>query len=196
LESANTDLADGWNRDLDMDLALYVGRIIHYAMVKGYASSWQWWLALSRGDYKDGLIYLDDGSNNGMGGNLVADYCNNDGYVRQSKLMWGLGNYSLFVRPGMKRVYTCSPDILPDQSYGLLASAYIDAATKKLVIVLVNYSSNAKTIALNMKSGSLDGNLTAYVTSGTSNLKRTKNISAGNVPIQANSITTLVGTYK
>ena len=196
LESANTDMADGWNRNLNIDMALYVSRIIHYALVKANASSWQWWLAISRGAYKDGLIYLDNGDNVGMGSTLVENYCNTDGYVRQSKLMWGLGNFSRFVRPGMKRVYTGSPDILPDQSYGLLTSAYIDEASKKMVVVLINYSSNAKTIAVNMKTGSLNGNFTAYVTSESNNLKRTQNISAGSVPIQANSITTLVGSYK
>lgn len=195
LESANTDMADGWNRDLNMDLALYVDRIIYYAITKGYASSWQWWLAISRGDYKDGLVYIDDGTNTGMTGTLVPDYCNNDGYVHPSKLLWGLGNFSLFVRPGMKRIYTGSPDILPNQNYGLLNSAFIDESSKKLVVVLINYSSNAKTVSLNMKSGSLNGKITTYVTSDDSNLKRTKNVDPGNISIEANSITTLVGYY-
>jgi O-glycosyl hydrolase len=196
LEGANVDMADGWVRDLNMDLALYVGRMMHYAIVKGNASSWQWWLALSRGAYKDGLIYLDDGSNQGMTSTLVEDYCNNDGNVRQSKLLWGFGNYSRFVRPGMKRVYTGSPDIQPNQSYGVLTSAFIDQANKKLVVVLINYSAKEKTIAVNMKTGAVDGKFTAYVTSENSNLKRLQNVSTSNVLLQANSITTLVGTYK
>lgn len=196
LEAANADLADGWVRDLNMDIALYVGRIIHYALVKSNASSWQWWLALSRGDYKDGLIFLDDGTNNGMTSSLVENYCNNDGYVRQSKLLWGLGNYSLFVRPGMKRVYTGSPDILPNQGYGILTSAFIDASSKKLVVVLINYSSNTKSIAINMKTGATNGKFTSYVTSESSNLKKTMNLNIQNIVLQPNSITTLVGNYK
>lgn len=199
LEAANTDMADGWNRDLNMDMALYVGRLIHYALVKGNASSWQWWTALSRYTYKDGLIYLDDGSSEGINGVTNAsneDYCKNDGYIRQSKLLWGLGNYSLFVRPGMKRIYTGSPDILPNQSHGILASSFIDENTKKLVVVLINYSSTAKTVSINLKSRTLNGDFSTYVTSENTNLKKTKNVSAQNIPIQANSLTTLVGYYK
>lgn len=33
-----------------------MARVIHYDIVVGGASSWQWWLAISPYDYKDGLV--------------------------------------------------------------------------------------------------------------------------------------------
>ena len=36
--------------------ALYMARVIHYDLTLAHASSWQWWLAISPYDYKDGLV--------------------------------------------------------------------------------------------------------------------------------------------
>lgn len=198
LESTNDDLADGWNRDLTMSTALYVARLIHYDIIKAYASSWQWWTAISRSDYKDGLIYLDDGTNNGTRDAASnPDYCKNDGYIRESKLLWALGNYSLFIRPGMKRVLISSPDITPNQAHGLLISAYIDPNQSRLVAVLINYSSGSHTIAMNLKSSTLQNNtIKLYTTSEDKNLARTKGVDPQNIVLPANSITTFTATYK
>ena len=97
----------GAGRDLGMQLALWTARIISTDIAVGGVSSWQWWTAISRGDYKDGLIHVDDGSSNGAGN---ADYCKNDGYIRDSKTLWALGNFSFFVKPGMVRVQIPSVD--------------------------------------------------------------------------------------
>ncbi len=193
LENQNTDIKGGSGRDLSMKLALYVGRIIHYAITTGNASSWQWWTAISKYDYKDGLIHLDDGTNSGSS---MPEYCKNNGYIRDSKLLWGLGNYSRFIRPGMIRVSAGSPEILANQSYGVFPSAFIDSQTGKLVVILINYTANAKNISINLKSGVLNGKLAAYVTSEDYNLSKTGLYSAGKIALPANSITTLVGKYE
>ena len=52
----------GNGRDLGISPALYMARVIHYDMTVANASSWQWWLAISPYDYKDGLIYIFFGS--------------------------------------------------------------------------------------------------------------------------------------
>ena len=46
-------------RDLGMPMALDVARLIHADLALGNASAWQWWLAVSTGNYKDGLLYTD-----------------------------------------------------------------------------------------------------------------------------------------
>jgi hypothetical protein len=71
----------GGGRDLGIQLALWTARIVSTDIAIGGVTSWQWWTAVSRGDYKDGLIHVDDGASNGAGN---ADYCKNDGYVRDS----------------------------------------------------------------------------------------------------------------
>ena len=67
----NDEISTGHGRDLTMKTALYVARIIHHDLTITNAKSWQWWTALSQCDYKDGLVYLDDGSK-GITGNMGA----------------------------------------------------------------------------------------------------------------------------
>lgn len=182
----------GAGRDLGMSLALWTARIINTDIAVGGVTSWQWWTAISRGDYKDGLIHVDDGASNGAGN---ADYCKNDGYIRDSKTLWALGNYSLFVKPGMVRVQIPTIDNATAVN-DVMVTAYKDAATKKLVIVAVNISKSAKAYKLNLAGGALaDNKFTPYTTSETSNLKKGATVDAANLQIPAKSVVTFVGTY-
>lgn len=183
----------GAGRDLGIQLALWTARIISTDISIGGVTSWQWWTAISRGDYKDGLIHVDDGASNGAGN---ADYCKNDGYIRDSKTLWALGNFSFFVKPGMVRVQTPELDNAAAVS-DVMLTAYKDAATKKLVIVAVNISKSAKTYKLNLSGGAVtDNKLTPYITSETLSLKKGTAVDASNFEIPAKSIVTYVGTYK
>jgi len=136
----NDELGSGNGRDLGMKTALYVARIIHHDMVLTNARSWQWWTAISQVDYKDGLVYLDDGSEGEtgkMGGSIES--LQHDGAVRDSKLLWVLGNYSRFVRPGMVRI-ACELSAKQSPENGLLVSTYKDPNNGSLVYVFVNLS--------------------------------------------------------
>lgn len=196
LESPGTSELPGGGgpgRDLGMPLALWTARIISTDIAVGGVTSWQWWTAISRGDYKDGLIHVDDGSSNGAGN---ADYCKNDGYIRDAKTLWALGNFSFFVKPGMVRVQIPSVDNSTSVN-DVMVTAYKDTATKKLVVVAVNISKSAKTYKLNLSGGTLaDNKLTPYTTSETLSLKKGTAVDATNFVIPAKSIVTYVGTYK
>lgn len=182
----------GAGRDLGMSLALWTARIINTDIAIGGVTSWQWWTAISRGDYKDGLIHVDDGASNGAGN---ADYCKNDGFIRDSKTLWALGNYSLFVKPGMVRVQIPTIDNATAVN-DVMVTAYKDTATKKLVIVAVNISKSAKTYKFKLAGGTLaDNKFTPYTTSETSNLKKGAAVDAANLQIPAKSVVTFVGTY-
>ena len=85
------EIGGGHGFDRTMKTALYVARIIHHDIVYAGARSWQWWRAIG-GDYKDGLI------------REYTDPDLQDGRVEDSKLMWILGNYSRFIRPGAVRM--------------------------------------------------------------------------------------------
>lgn len=86
------EIGGGHKKDLSMKTALYVARVIHYDMVYANSSAWHWWLAVGTGDYKDGLIYAD------------IDSSYTDGTFTDSKLMWSMGNYSRYIRPGANRI--------------------------------------------------------------------------------------------
>jgi hypothetical protein len=166
LEDPNQEIGGGVGRDLGMNLALYVARIIHHDLTVAQARSWQWWTAVSQVDFKDGLVYLDDGSkgNTGRMGPETTSLLR-DGVVRDSKLLWALGNYARFVRPGAVRV-RCQVE--PEQSIasGLLASAYRPAGGG-LVIVLVNLSHHD--IACDL---GISRDVEIYTTSSGANLQR------------------------
>jgi O-glycosyl hydrolase len=132
-----------------MDAALYLARVIHDDLTVANASAWQYWLAISPYDYKDGLIYIDKHKQ--------------DGQYYDSKMLWAMGNYSRFVRPGAKRI---SADVQGDSS--LLVSAYKNT-DQTISVVIVNSAHDDRHISLDRKKGQFR-RLRSYVTSGTDNL--------------------------
>ena len=125
-----------------MKTALYVARIIHHDIVYAKAESWQWWRAIG-GDYKDGLIREYTADDNFL-----------DGRVEDSKLMWALGNYSRFIRPGAVRLSVSAFDktgvLIPDgdtDQQGLMCSAYknVDGT---YVMVVINYANEEKEFSI------------------------------------------------
>lgn len=149
----NNEEVVGNGRDLGIDPALYLARVIYADLVVANASAWQWWLAVSPYDYKDGLIYIDDKKDNGN--------------IYESKLLWALGNYSFFIKEGFQRIDISRSDRLTiEQSInGLLVSAYRSGNGSRLVAVIVNQRD--LTIPLKFK---IDGKTTfkgkKYITSG------------------------------
>ncbi|SHK47338.1 O-Glycosyl hydrolase [Reichenbachiella agariperforans] len=116
----------GSGRDLGMDAALYIAKVIYADLVVAQASAWHWWLAISPYDYKDGLVYIDDDKQ--------------DGEVYESKMLWTLGHYSRFVRPGSVRVKVTRWDDKNIQNSldELLVSAFRSEDKKQVTLVLSN----------------------------------------------------------
>lgn len=125
----------GWGRDLGMTLALNTARIIHFDLTIVEANAWQWWLAVSNGDYKDGLIYVDD-----LGQPRGAIYA--------SKTLWALGNFSRFIRPGYSRIDVTGGKVNP---HAVLVSAYREPAGKRIVAVMVNPETESKPVQLKLE---------------------------------------------
>lgn len=137
----DTEIGGGGGYDFGMKTALYVARIIHHDLVVAGARSWQWWRALG-GDYKDGLLRMYDNPQH-------PDY----GTTRDSKLLWALGNYSRFIRPGAVRmsVSAFNPLGLPlpegdTDPTGIMCSAYRNT-DGKWVVVAINYAEDARTFS-------------------------------------------------
>lgn len=122
------DVGNGHGRDLSMKTALFFARLIHQDLVVSNASAWHWWLGISYADFKDGLIYVFPNKNK------------SDGTFTDSKLLWSLGNYSRFVRPGAVRVDVSGEN--KNNPNGLMVSAFLNANDKQLVVVAVNYGNS------------------------------------------------------
>lgn len=192
----NDDIEGGNIRDLGMKTALYVARVIHYDLTLANATSWQWWTALSQCNYKDGLIYLDNG-NEGISSqqhpdNEVLKY---DGNFHDSKLMWALGNYSRFVRPGMIRidVQSSASDIF-QQATSVMVSGFLNNALNEIVLVGVNYSDDEYLLSLD-NSDLFEQEVKSYVTSEKDDLRYIKT-EKEKLIIEPGSIRTFVLKYK
>lgn len=127
----------GAGRDTGIQSALYVAKVIHYDLTLAHAASWQWWLSVSPYDYKDGLVY--------------TDLNKTDGNIYDSKMLWALGQYSFFVRPGMVRIESTTSNNIKcsDGEEGLLTSAFKSKDNKKIVSIVVNLSGKNQKILLN-----------------------------------------------
>ncbi|MGV3587624.1 MAG: glycoside hydrolase [Adhaeribacter sp.] len=174
----NAGEINGNKRDLGMNSALYLARVIHNDLVFANASAWQWWLAISPYDYKDGLIYIDKQTT--------------DGNYYESKMLWALGNYSRFIRPGAERLEVHLSGGPREADNLLVASSYLDQAQNKLITVLVNQSIKPVPVQLRLTGAGLK-NINGYVTSETSNLKprAIQNIDEA-ITVDARSVITLV----
>lgn len=166
---------NGNGRDLGISPALYLAKVIHSDLTVANATAWHWWIAISAYDYKDGLVYVDKNNTNGN--------------YYESKMLWALGNYSRFVRPGYKRVKISSSqgDM---QGQAFLYSAYKDPVNGKLVTVVINTAAEDKVFTLKQNGTELT-NLTTYITSSQKSLEPIA--TEGNkVMVPSRSIATIV----
>lgn len=138
-------LIKGNGRDLLMDPAIYMAKVIHYDLTLANASAWHWWLAVSPYDYKDGLVYID--------------YDKFDGAVYESKMLWAMGNFSRFIRPGMHRVEALESST----GSSVLVSAYHGQG--RLTTILINPSYDEKVLELSFNDNSVM-DFDMYTTSG------------------------------
>ncbi len=171
----------GQGRDLGMMTALHLAKVIQRDLTRMNASAWHWWTAISKEDYKDGLLYTD--------WNSPRD----PETLFTSKMLWAMGNYSRFIRPGYKRIKLNNPS---DDWDGLLGSAYSSPENDKLVLVYVNSSNQAtyvNTQFQNLSSGITT--ITPYVTSSSDDLAQKNQIGTiTNYRMPAKSIVTFVVT--
>lgn len=189
------DIGGGNHRDLGMATALYVARVIHADLAYANASLWSWWTALTAVDYKDGLIYLDRGDekNIDQDGN---DLLQKDGFFRESKLLWVLGNYSHFVHPGMVRIQTKlnNPKSLKYQLEDLMITGYKSTEKDTYVFVLVNYSNEDKELSFSnfCKDNNINkSSLLSYTTSAAQNLEKGV-LNADKIIIKGKSVVTIL----
>lgn len=189
----NEEIGQGSKRDLGMSTALFVARIIHNDLTICNARSWQWWTAITESDYKDGLVYLDGGTETtpGVMGDRIESL-QHDGTARDSKLMWALGNYSRFVKPGMIRIDAGRDDqqSLVEQSKSIQVSAYTNPSRNKTVLVFVNHQENDQQIQITDIKSSKNKAL-IYITDEARNLARSV-VKLNKLIIPKRSISTVV----
>ena len=116
-----------WKSDnrADIQVALLLGKLVYADFVYAGATAWGYWKGMEiKGDHALTGVYPADGD------------IRKGGVVRANKLLWALGNYSLFVRPGYKRIELAGAENLDD----FAGMAFKSPDGGRIVAVFVNSS--------------------------------------------------------
>ena len=163
----------------DIQAALMMARLIHSDFVDVDAVSWCYWKGMEmRGDHALVSLHAKDGD------------IHKGGYASANKMLWVLGNYSRFVRPGYVRVALEGADDLDT----LAATAFVSPEGDRLVAVFVNSSFEEKPVELSMPKAwkKKMKSVTSYRTDARHDLARTVTGEGVNHVIGARGVTTIV----
>lgn len=122
-----TEMVNG--RDYTMNSALNLANEIYDDLTILDVITWQYWIAVSCYDYRDGLIYVDL----------------NTREIEPTKRLWGLGNFSKFIRPGYTRISSISDDN-ELKTVGFLGMN--EQNEEEIIIVIINNSFFEKNVEI------------------------------------------------
>jgi hypothetical protein len=142
-------------REMGIDGALRLARIMHSDLVFAGASAWNWWLAVSVYNFPDGLLYVPPPQTQRpttVGCPHPVPEVDAEAEVQVSKRLWAMAQFSRFVRPGSVRLAMRSDDGAgdgdgwsspPGLQDGVLVSAWLRPAgspgdSDTLVMVYIN----------------------------------------------------------
>lgn len=180
-----------FNRSYDdvseFDIAQYMSRIIHNDITMAGCSSWSYWTAMSveRWSQKNRFELI---KTTPAGGNYSDDFTAEGNAVATPNL-WVLGNYSLFVRPGYRRV-----DLTLDESKDFFGTAYIAPDNTRLVLVITNYDKE-RGVSLAMDAPKDAKSVYTYTTTATKQMKQTQFNLKDKVFVDPASVTTIVYNF-
>lgn len=167
-----------------MDLALSMAKVMHHDLVTASMNSWSYWTTASQEVYsqKSRFYLIRLIPTGGDYGDIAQG-----GTYSTGKNLWVLGNYSLFIRPGYRRV-----DLnIPEASKKFFGSAYISPEQDKLVVVYTNI--NDESIQMETSIEGLNKQVVSvkqYVTSSTTDLAEVDEYLKGYIPPK--SVVTMV----
>jgi len=179
-----------------MDIALYMGKLIHCDLTFGNMASWSYWTTFAQEKWgQKNRFYLLRMNAQGDNGNESYGDITKGGTITDNPNLWVLGNYSRFIRPGYKRVsHTTNRS---EDLNKLLGSAYLSPDGKRVVSVYVNMTSSQLAVRLNVDGQTTAKDINVYRTSSSENLKRVNSsFSLGKgIAVPAKSVVTIVADF-
>lgn len=169
-------------KDYTMDSAFNMLDVIYDDLTILDVVSWQKWVAVADGDYRDGLIYINQEKK----------------AFRDTKRLWAFGNLTKFVRPGFTRVEASNPY---SNLYNMKTMAFTgvnEHGDKELVLVMINRE-EGKEFQLEMEGLHAYNEYEIYSTTEERNLEQIKKDSFTKdtvIEIEGSSITTIILTEK
>lgn len=155
--------------DLSIEGGLHLANVMHDDLVEADVVSWQWWLAIFSGGYKDALIYAHPETQK----------------IEPTRRLWVMGNYSRFVRPGAVRVGVEQPG-----NGDLRVSSFLAADGASLTLVIIN--NGLGTVIQPQVKGRAMESIQAFVTTAEQDLSLVPDVTLERVPVPARSVTTVV----
>lgn len=179
----------GFEAASEMDIALYMSKVIHNDLTVAEVTSWSYWTSMGvpLWGHKNRFLLI---SLIPAGG--VNDDIENEGSHRATATLWVLGNYSRFIRPGYRRIH-----VGISESRSFFGSAWISPERDKIVVVYSNLSDKGVRLNETHKGWSDEvKSIATYTTAENKSLKE-RHIAAGKVIVlDAKSVTTVVYNLK
>lgn len=175
----------GYDNATELDIALYMDKVIHNDLTVANVTSWSFWTAMdvSRWSQKDRFMLIDFVP---AGGAYNIDI-SGEGTYKADPTLWVLGNYSLFIRPGFVRVGTDY-----SESRTLFSSAYLSPDGKQLVVVYSNLSGADEVVGLSADNKWSPASAKSYTTSKDKSLAEAELDPTAPVILEPSSVTTIV----
>ena len=179
----------GYDAATEMDIALYMSKVIHNDLTVAGVSSWSYWTSMDmpRWGHKNRFLLIALTPAGGVEGDVEQE-----GSYQATPTLWVLGNYSRFIRPGYRRV-----SLELNESRSFFGSAWISPENDKIVAVYTNLSE--KGVRLNETHTGWDNEIkevTTYTTTANKNLKESTVTNGEQVVLDAESVTTVVYNLK
>lgn len=165
--------------DVTMDSAFHLAEVLQEDLTVLDVVSWQNWVAVAPGGYRDGLIYVNEQKKT----------------LNPLKRLWGYGNYSRFIRPGYKRVETAGGSEEAEELKPVAFTGTNEEGKEELVLVVINQSLEDKKLLLDIPKAVEYTDISVYETSENNNLSKIKDekySAEDGVVINRESITTII----
>ena len=161
----------GYDQATEMDIALYMSKVIHNDLTIAGVSSWSYWTSMDipRWGHKNRFLLIS-----------------------LEPTLWVLGNYSLFIRPGYRRIM-----LNMNESSSFFGSAWISPKKDKIVAVYTNLSEKGVRLnEIHKEWVSEISSITTYTTTNNKNLQEVHVTADQQVIVPSESVTTVIYNLK
>lgn len=178
----------GYDSATEMDIALYMSKVIHNDLTVAGVTSWSYWTSMdvARWGHKNRFLLISLIPGGGVDNNNAN--IEQEGTYQATPTLWVLGNYSRFIRPGYRRI-----SLSLNESRSFFGSGWISPEGDKIVAVYTNLSDKGVRLAETHQNWSGEvQSITTYTTTGSKNLQEASIDTDKQVVLDAESVTTIV----
>lgn len=174
----------GYDQATEMDIALYMAKVLHNDLTQAEVTSWSFWTSMDipRWGHKNRFLLISLSPQD-------DDICKEGNFIACPTL-WVLGNYSLFIRPGYRRIA-----LNHKESRFFFGNAWISPEQDEIVSVYANLSD--RHIRLNEEYKGVETSEVSVYTTSARHALEGKKLEKGEPPVLLpQSVTTIVCKLK